>query len=77
MKTLKEHLSDSKTTAIKLAGVYGKVHCSIDYMDDEPNWLSFSQHRENENGELEYHRITLEKDEIPKLIELLKENEMI
>lgn len=68
---------ESRNTFVRAKGIYGKVHCSIAYCDDEPSTISFSQHRKGFNGEQEYHSISLYKDDLKALVDMLKENEMI
>lgn len=68
---------ESRNTVVKARGIWGEVHCSVGYVNDEPNTISFSQHRKGENGENEYHSVTLYKDNLKELVKLLKENELI
>ena len=67
---------DSRTTAIKCDGIYGKVHCSVTYVNDEPDHITFAQHRDEEYDKTS-HFISLYKTDLKELIKLLKENELI
>lgn len=68
---------ETRNTVVKAKGIWGNVHCSIGYSNDEPNTISFSQHRKDENGDFEYHTLTLYKDDLKSLVSMLRENEMI
>lgn len=67
---------EATETSAELMGVYGGVHCSLGYLNDEPNSITFAQHRKGEDR-IEYHTIHLYLKDIPKLLELLKVNEII
>jgi len=36
---------ESRNTVVKAKGIYGAVHCSVCYCNDEPNTICFTQHR--------------------------------
>jgi len=68
---------ESRKTSMSLRGLFDKAHCAICYVNDEPSWITFTQESENESGKIVSNYVSLYKDDLKELFEMLKENEMI
>ena len=58
---------------IKVKNACGEVHTSVCEKNSKPYFISFSQHRKDENNEEQYHSISVNIEEIPKLITYLSQ----
>jgi hypothetical protein len=75
---------NSRKTSMKLDSVYGSVHASICYCNDEANSITFTQWRKDFNYETnEYnkeetnHHIYLSKKDLQELVDMMKLNELV
>jgi hypothetical protein len=63
--------------AMKVKGVYGSVFCSITFLDSHPFSLNISQHRKGSDGEEEFHSISILKEDMEALVEMMKANNLL